>query len=594
MAFPADYTPTAVYEKFFGPATGDLRTESVSSLWQQMSDGQTSATGEVFGPFRLDQDFACGDRSALREAALSAADPTVDFTQFSRIAMLYPFGGCGSMSTLGCSTVSTPSQGNLFESFAWLGVTATDQLSTSVGLYTHELGHSLGLGHATSDNYGSVPLGFPAIPGTIGEYGDPFSNMGYCCDSTHGLPYTGQYSAQHKRLLLNWLLPSSVQEIQTSGTFTVEPFESSSGVRALRILRDAASGAWLWAEFRQPVGSIDNSLSIWGTFGATNIYAGALIHYEDPTLGASRTHLLRFNRLTGTSFLSSALEQWQSWSDPYSLLTLQVTNANWRGLSMTVDYDQPCAALTFSSTVFPSIGGSGSIAVSAPPKCSWTASTAADWIVLTGTTSGQGDGVVNFTVSPVSTFGQRGGYITVQRQSSRIVQTGTGASVISATPVSGRGNSGRFTFEFSHEEGYSALSDLQVEFSDFGGVSFAAVPDCKIQAHPAEGLLWLRDNPTGKWLGPISLSAPGAEPCQWRMFRVLHRQFRQRCGEPADANAASPLFAFVRGTHRVVGWAYGSGGSTAYIPLGIWSVVATTPPSRSLPPRRLRGATPIP
>jgi len=48
-----------------------------------MSDGLTSATGEVFGPFRLDQDFACGDRSALREAALSAADPTVDFTQFS-------------------------------------------------------------------------------------------------------------------------------------------------------------------------------------------------------------------------------------------------------------------------------------------------------------------------------------------------------------------------------------------------------------------------------------------------------------------------------------------------------------------------------
>jgi hypothetical protein len=596
--FPAEYTPAAVYEKFFGPATGDLRTESVSSLWQQMSDGRTSATGEVFGPFRLDQDFTCEDRSALRAAAISAAEPTVDFTEFSRIALLYPVGSCSSytgMSTIGCTIVSTPSQGNLFESVAWLAVVHPyNQLSTSVGFYTHELGHSLGLGHASSDDYGGVPLGPLADPGTVDVYGDLFSNMGDCCRSTYnGLPYTGQYSAQHKRLLLNWLLPSSVQEVQTSGTFNVAPFESSSGVRALRILRDAASGAWLWAEFRNPTGSIDGSLSIWGTLAPNNIYNGALIHYEDPELDPSRTYLLKFNRSTSTyAFLNATLEPWQTWSDPYSLLTLRVTNANWSGLSMTVDYDQPCATLTLSSTVFPAIGGSGSITVSAPPTCSWTASTPADWIMLTGATYGQGDGMVNFTVSPTSSFRQRGGYITVQRQSSRIVQTGSGASVISATPVSGRGSSGQFTFEFSHEEGYSSLSDLQVEFSDFGGVSFGGLPDCKIQAHPTEGLLWLRDNPVGKWLGPISISAPGQS-----LSNGACSVYSTGSSVSGSGNRLTlmlqvrfpPSFA---GTHRVVGWAYGSGGSTAYIPLGIWTVVATTPPSRSLPPRGQRSAIP--
>jgi hypothetical protein len=267
-AFPADYTPAAVYEKFFGPATGDLRTESVNSLWQQMSDGQASATGEVFGPFRLGQDFTCDDRSALKAAAISAADPTVDFTQFNRIALLYPVRSCSTnlgYSTMGCSIVSTPSKGDLFASFAWLGVAPPiNQLSTSVHFYTHELGHSLGLGHATSDDYGNVPLGPLADSGTIDAYGDPFSNMGNWWLSPYtGLPLTGQYSAQHKRLWLNWLPASSVQEVQASGTFSIAPFETSSGVRALRILRDAASGAWLWAEFRLPVGSIDGSLSLW-------------------------------------------------------------------------------------------------------------------------------------------------------------------------------------------------------------------------------------------------------------------------------------------------------------------------------------------
>jgi hypothetical protein len=329
-----------------------------------------------------------------------------------------------------------------------------------------------------------------------------------------------------------------------------------------------------------------------GTFPQTDIYNGALIHYEDPVLDPSRTYLLKFNRSTGAyPFLNSTLELGQTWSDPYSLLTLQVTNMNWSGLSMTVDYDKPCATLALSFTVFPSMGGSGSIAVSAPPTCSWTASTAADWIALTGTTSGQGDGVVNFTVSLSSTVGQRGGYITVQRQSSRIVQTGTGASVISATPVSGRGSSGQFRFEFSHEEGYSALKELLVEFSDDSGVIYGGLQGCKIDVYPSENLLGLWDNPVGQMVGPISLSTPGQYLSNGACSVYSDGSSISGTGNTLTLMLQvrfSPSFA---GTHRIAGRAFDTGAHTDVIPLGIWTV-ATTSPSHSLPPRGPRSTSP--
>ena len=115
-AFPPEFTSSAVQQKFFGPATDDLHTESVNSLWQQMSDGQTSATGQVFGPFGLSQDYNCDDEySKLKAAAVSAADPAVDFTQFNRVALLFPVQTCsyGGLSTIGCQSMTTPSKGRL-------------------------------------------------------------------------------------------------------------------------------------------------------------------------------------------------------------------------------------------------------------------------------------------------------------------------------------------------------------------------------------------------------------------------------------------------------------------------------------------------
>lgn len=61
---------------------------------------------------------------------------------------------------------------------------------------------------------------------------------------------------------------------------------------------------------------------------------------------------------------------------------------------------------------FPPQGGNGSVQVNANRDCSWSAQTTAGWIHL-GAGTGQGDGVLPFTVDPNPLTSSRGGAIQV-------------------------------------------------------------------------------------------------------------------------------------------------------------------------------------
>ena len=59
-----------------------------------------------------------------------------------------------------------------------------------------------------------------------------------------------------------------------------------------------------------------------------------------------------------------------------------------------------CAcSISPTSVNLPANGGSGSVNVTAPPECSWTASSRVGWITLTGNISGTGNGTVTYTTS---------------------------------------------------------------------------------------------------------------------------------------------------------------------------------------------------
>ena len=79
-------------------------------------------------------------------------------------------------------------------------------------------------------------------------------------------------------------------------------------------------------------------------------------------------------------------------------------------------------SLSPSSRSFNSSGGPGSISVTAPTDCSWSASEGVDWIDITSGSSGIGNGTVTYTVSANTTGSSRTAVITVAGQTHTVTQ----------------------------------------------------------------------------------------------------------------------------------------------------------------------------
>jgi hypothetical protein len=92
-------------------------------------------------------------------------------------------------------------------------------------------------------------------------------------------------------------------------------------------------------------------------------------------------------------------------------------------------------ALSASSQSFGSSGGSGSFGVTTSSGCAWTAISNANWI--TTTSSGSGNGTVNFTVA-ANTGSARAGFITVNNQSFSVSQAAASINVTIQTNPAGR------------------------------------------------------------------------------------------------------------------------------------------------------------
>jgi M6 family metalloprotease-like protein len=350
---------------------------SVDAYWREASYGQTSATGDVFGPFQLNQsyDFFTQQFEGL-QAAINAADSTVDFTVYNHVVVIWPVpgvSGWGGRGGVGCLTLSSPSKGEFAGAEAIMGIGTRQPYQPMVGIAAHEGGHNLGLNHASSLDFAPLVLGPPGVDGVHQEYGDRFSVMG----GGEGGSLLGHYNAPHKSRL-GWLDPSSILNVVTDGSFVLKPLENTTSPRALRIRRGPGVDDWLWIEYRQPIG-YDATL----TASGSQQFSGALIHYEDPTLDPYHTLLLDFTPNTPHDFSDPALAVGQVWSDAYSPLSIRVDSSSPAGLGVSVSYRTPCTTLNPSSRNHGSGAETGSFAISAPANCGWTAISAADWITVT-------------------------------------------------------------------------------------------------------------------------------------------------------------------------------------------------------------------
>ncbi|MCE9669804.1 hypothetical protein LY474_18565 [Myxococcus stipitatus] len=317
QARPA-WTPQAMESVFFA-----TQGRSLNNYWNEVSEGRTSATGSVTNWYTLDRAYSCNEANAMRDAAIQAAAGDVDFTQFNRIFVVHPnpptpcyYAG---LATLSCSSLATP-DGTIQASSAWIVGSSAPTTDKMVELLTHEAGHNLSLDHGRTRDFGTEPLSYLGRAGTWVEYGDNFSTMGYW--------NLGHYAAPHKARI-GWLSSSQVTQVDgVGGTFTLAPVEGTGGVKALKVRRGNGNDAWLWLEYRQPLGIYDGTLS-------SQVFGGALIHYEDSLTGGG-SNLVDFTATE--SWFDPALPSGQTWNDPYSNLSVTVGAATPAGLPVTVQY----------------------------------------------------------------------------------------------------------------------------------------------------------------------------------------------------------------------------------------------------------------
>lgn len=470
---PSNVTPSLVQSAIFGPGT------TLNTYWNEVSYGAVSVTGAVFGPFKLDADYACSDLDNIRNAAFRAADATVNLGSYSRIFIIMPPNGTCAIGVgdVGCGPLYSARAGAFTAAVAWMRADYLTSSAAIVSLAAHEGGHNLGLYHSGTADYGTVTLGAPSDPGTFSQYGDLFSAMGasWSVNGTFGI---GHYAAEQKQKL-GWLGSGKLRTVTGPGTFTVQPYESSaSAVQALRIQR-GDTGQWLWLEYRQPQGGYDPNLNLW----STTAFSGAIVRQEDPA-GSGFTRLLDFNPgALPNDFSRSPFLPGSSWKDPYSSLSLKVESASGAGLTVTAAYGAAAcgaSALGSASGTFAASGGSGSFTLTASGStCSWTAASNVGWISVTSAGSGQGNATITYTVTPNS-GSSRTGTITAGGQTYTVVQGGsTGSLSLSRTALMFGATAGGIVTGPQH---------IYVSISGASGVAWTAFTSAaNITVSPASG-----------------------------------------------------------------------------------------------------------
>ena len=99
-------------------------------------------------------------------------------------------------------------------------------------------------------------------------------------------------------------------------------------------------------------------------------------------------------------------------------------------------------AISPGSASFGSNGGSGSVSVTAPPGCSWSAVSNMGAVSITAGSGGTGDGSVSYSVSSNQTQGTQSGSLNIAGQTFSITQTGIGCSYSLSSAGVALGNTG--------------------------------------------------------------------------------------------------------------------------------------------------------
>lgn len=346
----ADPTETEIRGIFLGnAASGEAISPDrhVSDFWYKNSDAKTWVNTAAPGEFRIipvtlaqnmaycscDANGNCSDNSgAMRQAAYAAADPLINYADYSRIALVVPHNGTcngiAGVASIGCWSSEAPGDGQSNVSWTWLRADQTNSRNNGVMLVTHEMGHNQTMSHAGSRDHGAEVIGPIGTAGTRSEYGDGFGTMGSW--------NFGPYNAHHLVSRAGWMNASNYIDVTQTGVYSIPAFDTMGGaVKALRVKRGTtATNAWFWVAYYPSTGLYLAPLG-------DQIHSGAIIHAQDPATPSGKTDLLDFTPASTGNHSDPALAVGQCWQDPYTDVQICATSITNGLLNVTVNYSLP-------------------------------------------------------------------------------------------------------------------------------------------------------------------------------------------------------------------------------------------------------------
>ncbi|MBB2923411.1 hypothetical protein [Cellulomonas cellasea] len=223
---------------FTGP--GSVASFFRESSWSQLElRGRDRPDGDVYDYLTVPADTPCAAEEQAGFAAAQAAG--LDLTGYDRVAFL----------------LDSADRSCWFGGWAYIGGQVSVNLITGPdatrAVLQHELGHNLGLGHASTLEC-TTPAGLASAIEEDGgscrveEYGDLFDTMGNAFNQM-------EFSAHHKAWL-GWIPEVNVTTVTASGTYTLAPSEvQTDQPQLLRI--PLASGLSYDVDVRRPHGLWD-------------------------------------------------------------------------------------------------------------------------------------------------------------------------------------------------------------------------------------------------------------------------------------------------------------------------------------------------